>query len=175
MHLQASFAGLNTYLGKLEKELKHSVGTSVLRSCLGLIDQCKRFSRAAPVLLQTIRRMFYLALPPSVFEPVTAHIRNKVWSSGINRVIIEKPFGRDSASSEVLSTVCDSLSSLGLPAILFCGPLQCFVVTMLTLVIHVTSLYRAASFGPLPRKGSLSYRPLPWEGDGAELDGRSVS
>eukprot|EP00037_Helgoeca_nana_P028696 m.339373 g.339373 ORF g.339373 m.339373 type:complete len:561 (+) comp27814_c1_seq21:1191-2873(+) len=73
---EASFAGLNTYLGKLEKELKHS----------------------------TIRRMFYLALPPSVFEPVTAHIRNKVWSSGINRVIIEKPFGRDSASSEVLST-----------------------------------------------------------------------
>jgi hypothetical protein len=49
--------------------------------------------------------MFYLALPPSVFESVTEHIRNNAWGPGINRVIIEKPFGRDSASSEVLSKV----------------------------------------------------------------------
>mmetsp|Transcript_146212 Transcript_146212/g.207298 ORF Transcript_146212/g.207298 Transcript_146212/m.207298 type:complete len:542 (+) Transcript_146212:89-1714(+) len=72
---EESFSGLNTYLSKLEKDLKH----------------------------QTIRRMFYLALPPSVFEPVTEHIRKQCWSDGINRVIVEKPFGRDSATSEVLS------------------------------------------------------------------------
>eukprot|EP00035_Acanthoeca_spectabilis_P035025 m.32102 g.32102 ORF g.32102 m.32102 type:complete len:541 (-) comp7008_c0_seq1:1300-2922(-) len=70
-----SFTGLHTYLSKLETDLKH----------------------------QAIRRMFYLALPPSVFEDVTLHIRKQCWSSGINRVIIEKPFGRDSATSEVLS------------------------------------------------------------------------
>ena len=50
-------------------------------------------------------RIFYLALPPSVFEPVTSNIRaccmarSKYWT----RVIIEKPFGRDSASSAALS------------------------------------------------------------------------
>ncbi|XP_018028097.1 glucose-6-phosphate 1-dehydrogenase isoform X3 [Hyalella azteca] len=50
-------------------------------------------------------RIFYLALPPSVFEPVTSNIRaccmagNGAWT----RVIIEKPFGRDAASSEKLS------------------------------------------------------------------------
>eukprot|EP00038_Savillea_parva_P007783 m.172503 g.172503 ORF g.172503 m.172503 type:complete len:541 (+) comp13550_c0_seq1:148-1770(+) len=70
-----SFSDLHTYLGKLEVKLKHT----------------------------TIRRMYYLALPPSVFEPVTEHIRSQAWSSGVNRVIIEKPFGRDLASSDVLS------------------------------------------------------------------------
>ena len=55
-------------------------------------------------------RIFYLALPPSVFEPVTLHIKkccmnNKRWS----RVIVEKPFGRDSASSEALSNHLNSL------------------------------------------------------------------
>eukprot|EP00037_Helgoeca_nana_P028694 m.339358 g.339358 ORF g.339358 m.339358 type:complete len:591 (+) comp27814_c1_seq19:108-1880(+) len=70
-----SFTELNAYLTKLETDLKHTA----------------------------TRRMFYLALPPSVFESVTEHIRNNAWGPGINRVIIEKPFGRDSASSEVLS------------------------------------------------------------------------
>lgn len=58
--------------------------------------------------------MFYLALPPSVFEDVTLHIRKQCWSGGINRVIIEKPFGRDSATSEVLSKVSLALTQLRL-------------------------------------------------------------
>ncbi|KAF2361080.1 Glucose-6-phosphate dehydrogenase C-terminal [Trinorchestia longiramus] len=50
-------------------------------------------------------RIFYLALPPSVFEPVTTNIRACCMASGTawTRVIIEKPFGRDAASSEKLS------------------------------------------------------------------------
>eukprot|EP00035_Acanthoeca_spectabilis_P006058 m.119992 g.119992 ORF g.119992 m.119992 type:complete len:563 (-) comp13331_c0_seq1:107-1795(-) len=72
---ETSFQDLHKFLTKQEQALKH----------------------------QAIRRMFYLALPPSVFTPVTAHIRQQCWSDGINRVIIEKPFGRDSATSEVLS------------------------------------------------------------------------
>ncbi|CAH0769930.1 unnamed protein product [Bemisia tabaci] len=55
-------------------------------------------------------RLFYLALPPSVFEPVTVHIRNTCMGThGWTRVIIEKPFGKDAASSEKLSQHLASL------------------------------------------------------------------
>ncbi|XP_030748343.1 glucose-6-phosphate 1-dehydrogenase isoform X2 [Sitophilus oryzae] len=55
-------------------------------------------------------RLFYLALPPSVFEEVTILIRNScMGEKGWNRIIIEKPFGRDLASSQRLS---DHLASL---------------------------------------------------------------
>eukprot|EP00795_Rhopilema_esculentum_P002043 gene2043-17609_t len=55
-------------------------------------------------------RIFYLALPPSVFMPVTENIKKCCMSSsGYNRVVVEKPFGHDSASSAKLS---EHLSSL---------------------------------------------------------------
>lgn len=55
-------------------------------------------------------RLFYLALPPNVFENVTVHIRNVCMSDkGWTRVIIEKPFGRDATTSQILS---DHLASL---------------------------------------------------------------
>ncbi|XP_045482129.1 glucose-6-phosphate 1-dehydrogenase isoform X1 [Harmonia axyridis] len=55
-------------------------------------------------------RIFYLALPPSVFETCTIHIRNACMTlKGWTRIIIEKPFGKDSASSKKLS---DHLASL---------------------------------------------------------------
>lgn len=55
-------------------------------------------------------RLFYLALPPSVFETVTAHVRQTCMAPrGWTRVIVEKPFGRDSATSKVLS---DHLAAL---------------------------------------------------------------
>ncbi|XP_031552278.1 glucose-6-phosphate 1-dehydrogenase-like [Actinia tenebrosa] len=49
-------------------------------------------------------RLFYLALPPSVFVDATQNIKdfltaNKGWS----RVVVEKPFGKDSDSSAQLS------------------------------------------------------------------------
>ncbi|XP_054000310.1 glucose-6-phosphate 1-dehydrogenase isoform X1 [Hylaeus anthracinus] len=53
---------------------------------------------------QIAHRLFYLALPPSVFEPVTVHIRNVCMGErGWTRVIIEKPFGRDAITSQRLS------------------------------------------------------------------------
>jgi len=53
---------------------------------------------------KTANRVFYLALPPSVFIAVTGQIhKNCMGTVGWNRIIIEKPFGRDSASSMVLS------------------------------------------------------------------------
>ncbi|XP_071960032.1 glucose-6-phosphate 1-dehydrogenase-like isoform X1 [Antedon mediterranea] len=55
-------------------------------------------------------RLFYLALPPSVFKDVTKHIKAKCMSKrGWTRVIIEKPFGKDSASSADLSNHLSAL------------------------------------------------------------------
>ena len=49
-------------------------------------------------------RIFYMALPPSVFTVVSAGIKQHVYSkTGTNRIIVEKPFGKDSESSKQLS------------------------------------------------------------------------
>ncbi|ELT94977.1 hypothetical protein CAPTEDRAFT_184339 [Capitella teleta] len=52
-----------------------------------------------------VNRLFYLALPPSVYEPVTKNIRENCMAigDGWTRVIVEKPFGHDSESSAKLS------------------------------------------------------------------------
>ena len=48
-------------------------------------------------------RIFYMALPPNVFSPVSAHLkRNCYSSSGVNRVVVEKPFGKDLESCQKL-------------------------------------------------------------------------
>ncbi|XP_069501335.1 glucose-6-phosphate 1-dehydrogenase isoform X2 [Ambystoma mexicanum] len=55
-------------------------------------------------------RLFYLALPPSVYEDVTRNIRETCMSTeGWTRVIVEKPFGKDLASSNKLSNHIASL------------------------------------------------------------------
>lgn len=57
-------------------------------------------------------RIFYLALPPSVFEPVTSNLRkNCLATIGWTRIIIEKPFGRDAETSQRLSEHIASLFS----------------------------------------------------------------
>ena len=48
-------------------------------------------------------RLFYLALPPSVFVTVVSSFTKKCrTTTGWNRVIIEKPFGRDLETSRKL-------------------------------------------------------------------------
>ncbi|KAL5538509.1 hypothetical protein UlMin_043589, partial [Ulmus minor] len=53
------------------------------------------------------RRLFYLALPPSVYPSVCRMIRhncmNKTDLGGWTRIVVEKPFGRDLQSAEELS------------------------------------------------------------------------
>ncbi|XP_063941790.1 glucose-6-phosphate 1-dehydrogenase 6, cytoplasmic-like isoform X1 [Daucus carota subsp. sativus] len=53
------------------------------------------------------RRLFYLALPPSVYPPVCKMIRtccmNKSDLGGWTRIVVEKPFGKDLESAERLS------------------------------------------------------------------------
>ena len=70
-----SFQKLNEYLTKLE----------------GVYDGKER------------NRLFYLALPPTVFIPVAKHLKEQCYSSaGVNRIIVEKPFGKDLESSREL-------------------------------------------------------------------------
>lgn len=55
-------------------------------------------------------RLFYLALPPTVFQVVTKNLHaHCMGKKGWTRVIVEKPFGRDSASSAELSNHLSSL------------------------------------------------------------------
>lgn len=57
-------------------------------------------------------RLFYLALPPSVFKPVTSMLKAACMApQGWTRVIVEKPFGKDLASSDDLSQHLQKLFS----------------------------------------------------------------
>lgn len=57
--------------------------------------------------LGTSRRLFYLALPPSVYPSVCKMIRSYCMSqsdlTGWTRIVVEKPFGKDLDSAEELS------------------------------------------------------------------------
>ncbi|RXK35070.1 glucose-6-phosphate dehydrogenase [Tremella mesenterica] len=59
---------------------------------------------------KTKNRVFYMALPPSVFIPVAQHLKKICYSTeGQNRIIIEKPFGKDLESCrEMISAVKDA-------------------------------------------------------------------
>lgn len=53
--------------------------------------------------LGAANRMFYFAIPPSVFAAVAEPIKKSAMSTtGWNRMVVEKPFGRDSETSELL-------------------------------------------------------------------------
>uniref|UniRef100_A0A674MVJ3 glucose-6-phosphate dehydrogenase (NADP(+)) n=1 Tax=Takifugu rubripes TaxID=31033 RepID=A0A674MVJ3_TAKRU len=55
-------------------------------------------------------RLFYLALPPTVYQQVGTNISCHCMSDrGWNRIIVEKPFGRDLQSSQELSVHLSSL------------------------------------------------------------------
>ncbi|WEW59951.1 Glucose-6-phosphate 1-dehydrogenase [Emydomyces testavorans] len=48
-------------------------------------------------------RIFYMALPPSVFITVSEHLKKNCYpKNGISRIIVEKPFGKDLQSSREL-------------------------------------------------------------------------
>lgn len=59
---------------------------------------------------ENANRLFYLALPPTVYHHVSTNIREYCMScKGWNRIIFEKPFGRDLQSSHELSAHLSSL------------------------------------------------------------------
>ncbi|TWW56617.1 Glucose-6-phosphate 1-dehydrogenase [Takifugu flavidus] len=52
-------------------------------------------------------RLFYLALPPTVYQQVGTNISSHCMSDrGWNRIIVEKPFGRDLQSSKSCQFIC---------------------------------------------------------------------
>lgn len=52
---------------------------------------------------QEQNRVFYMALPPSVFITVSQHLKKNCYpKNGISRIIVEKPFGKDLGSSREL-------------------------------------------------------------------------
>ena len=50
-------------------------------------------------------RIFYLAMAPSFFGTITQHLKDQalLTENGYNRLIIEKPFGKDYASAQILN------------------------------------------------------------------------
>ncbi len=49
-------------------------------------------------------RLFYLAMAPRFFEQIAQHINDQnLTSTGFNRIVVEKPFGRDLASAQELN------------------------------------------------------------------------
>src|SRR5512143_3366548 len=62
------------------------------------------FTRLREALGEAERPLFYLAIPPSLFEPVITHLEDSGCAANA-RVVIEKPFGRDLASARELNDV----------------------------------------------------------------------
>lgn len=60
------------------------------------------FERIRRSLSQACRPVFYLAIPPTVFETVVGNLRNAGLNRG-GRVVVEKPFGRDLDSARELN------------------------------------------------------------------------
>ncbi|KAG5456922.1 MAG: glucose-6-phosphate dehydrogenase, partial [Olpidium bornovanus] len=59
-----------------------------------------------------VHRVFYMALPPTVYSAVAAGLKKNCYSTkGSNRLVIEKPFGRDLESSRKLAVSIGSLWS----------------------------------------------------------------
>jgi hypothetical protein len=102
-------------------------------------------------------RLFYLAIPPSVFVESGTSIKQACQSTrGFNRVIVEKPFGNDLASSRALAKdvrfffVCFASAHVE-PRLIFVCPLR-----------------TPSAFITLRGVPGLSYRSLPRERNGSE-------
>jgi len=74
--------------------------------CSGKYDSKDGFIDLDSLLRKNSARLFYLALPPEIFPTVTKYIglAGLLKSTSWTRVVIEKPFGRDRASSDDLNS-----------------------------------------------------------------------
>lgn len=102
------------YLKVTEAEQsKYNEFLKINKYCAGQYDKTSDFARLDKMIAEigNCNRLFYLALPPSVYEPVTLNIKATCMSKSDKwtRVIIEKPFGRDLDTSEHLSNHLSSL------------------------------------------------------------------
>ncbi|KAK3717812.1 Glucose-6-phosphate 1-dehydrogenase [Vermiconidia calcicola] len=98
---------IKTPTKEIEQQLEEFCSVATYVS--GLYDQDEPFQNLEKHLQKVeegqkeTNRVFYMALPPSVFIPVSEHLkRNNYPEKGIARIIIEKPFGKDLESSREL-------------------------------------------------------------------------
>jgi glucose-6-phosphate 1-dehydrogenase len=75
-------------------ELGSAEGAELLARCLTELDE-ERGIRG--------NRVYYLAVPPDVFEPLVRQIGERRAAEGWTRLIVEKPFGHDLASARALN------------------------------------------------------------------------
>jgi len=100
---------------------KDPVGIEFLKRCSyfsGKYDNVESFVALNKMLTQLedksrpkagANRAFYLAIPPSIFAEASRSLKAGAFSKdGWNRVVVEKPFGKDSESSAELSKILAS-------------------------------------------------------------------
>ncbi|XP_024357851.1 glucose-6-phosphate 1-dehydrogenase 6, cytoplasmic isoform X2 [Physcomitrium patens] len=81
-------------------------------SFIQLNEEVSRHEQKRSDDVSPTRRLFYLALPPSVYPLVSKRISKHCMNQrGWTRVIVEKPFGKDLESSEALSSELGALFS----------------------------------------------------------------
>ncbi|KAI1305548.1 Glucose-6-phosphate 1-dehydrogenase [Mortierella claussenii] len=114
------------FLKRISQHIKNTTSPKVKTMLDQFLDQCTYVSgvydqdtgfQALEGELQRVEketkahdRLFYMALPPSVFIPVANGLkRNCYTTKGINRLIVEKPFGMDLESSRTLSKALGAL------------------------------------------------------------------
>jgi glucose-6-phosphate 1-dehydrogenase len=66
------------------------------------------YARLKKELGSAVRPLHYLAIPPSLFEPVVQGLANSGCAKDA-RVVVEKPFGRDLASAQALNKMLHSV------------------------------------------------------------------
>ena len=66
--------------------------------------EASTFTRLAEAIGDCRRPLYYLAIPPALFDDVVEGLQTARCTGG-GRVVVEKPFGRDVASAEELNTV----------------------------------------------------------------------
>jgi len=100
-------SNIKTVTSHMEEQLKDFC--SVCTYISGQYDQDEPFVKLRTHLEELEKgrtednRIFYMALPPSVFIPVSKHLKKICYpKNGITRLIVEKPFGKDLQSSREL-------------------------------------------------------------------------
>lgn len=102
---------------KPEEEDKFKEFSKVCYYVAGSYDKSESYANLNQELLKleqgsVSKRLFYLALPPSVYKPVCTMLKENCESKspdGWTRVVIEKPFGKDLESSNSLSNHINEL------------------------------------------------------------------
>src|SRR5581483_5964463 len=97
---------IKAQLGTVEREPFEALARS-MSYLSGDYNEPETFEHIRAKLSGAQHPLFYLAIPPSVFESVVCCLKDTGLNDG-SRVVIEKPFGRDLATAKELNTVLHS-------------------------------------------------------------------